>query len=159
MVGPVVIRRVCATGWNRGVRFYVGYPTNPRSIAMHSILIPSLAAALALCSPALAQTATQNAPAGGTGPSSEQGNAAEPGSNSYNLLTIDKLTKDLESAGFTDIRVLADSFVVQAKDKNGNPTVMTLSPSGVFAISEITKNNEKQAKARKSQGPESMQHE
>jgi hypothetical protein len=51
------------------------------------------------------------------------------------------------SAGFTDIRVISDSFVVQAKDKNGDPTVMTLSPSGVFAIAEMTKKSQKEAKA------------
>lgn len=53
--------------------------------------------------------------------------------------------------------------MVQAKDKEGNPTIMTLSPSGVFAISEITKNNQKQAKAgmneNSNEGSGNMQHE
>jgi hypothetical protein len=124
---------------------------------MRSILISPLAAALAIATPAFGQTAAQNPSAGGTGTS--QQNAASPGSSSYNLLTINKLTKDLENAGFTDIRVISDSFVVQAKDKNGNPTVMTLSPSGVFAISEITQNNQKQAKAGTNSSSQPMQHQ
>jgi hypothetical protein len=127
---------------------------------MRSIFLPVLAAALALSTPALAQTESQNEAPGGMEPSTQE-SAAPSSTNSYNLLTIDKLTKDLEKAGFTNIRVLSDSFVVQAKDKNGNPTVMTLSPSGVFAISEITKGNEaKEAKARPGAGSQSqMQHE
>jgi hypothetical protein len=71
-----------------------------------------------------------------------------------NLLTISKLKQDLTKAGFTDIQILADSFVVQAKDKNGNPTVMSLSPGGVFAISELQNNQDKQAKASTGQQTE-----
>jgi hypothetical protein len=58
-----------------------------------------------------------------------------------NILSINKLKQDLQAAGFTNVRILADSFIVQATDKDGNPTVMTLSPSGVFAISELTNNS------------------
>jgi len=69
---------------------------------------------------------------------------SSPDTKADNLITISKLKQDLQKAGFSDIQVLADSFIVQAKDKDGNPTVMSLSPGGVFAISAI---QEKQAKA------------
>ena len=47
------------------------------------------------------------------------------------MLTIHKLKDDLEKAGFKDVKILQDLFVVQATDKDGNPTIMSLSPSGV----------------------------
>ncbi len=61
------------------------------------------------------------------------------------MLSINRLKHDLEKAGFTDVNILQDSFVVQAKDKEGNPTILSLSPSGVVAISEL--NQQRQAKA------------
>ena len=122
---------------------------------MRSIVIPVLAAALAASCPAFAQNTS-------SGNASEQGNlSSSAGKNA--VLSINKLKQDLQKAGFSDVRVIADLFVVQAKDKEGNPTIMTLSPSGVFAISEITKNNQKQAKAGmnedSNEGSGNMQHE
>lgn len=42
-----------------------------------------------------------------------------------------KIRQDLASAGFTDVKVVAESFVVQAKTKDGNPVVMTIGPHGM----------------------------
>ncbi len=87
-------------------------------------------------------------------PGQQQGNQSQLNT----ILTISKLKEDLQKAGFTDIKIISDSFVVQAKDKDGNPTVMTLSPNGVFAISEITGGQGKQAKAG-SGSQTGMQHQ
>ncbi len=38
------------------------------------------------------------------------------------------LTQMLRKSGYTDIRVAPSSFVVRAKDDNGNPVVMSISP-------------------------------
>ncbi len=127
---------------------------------MKSLIVPVLAAAFALSGPALAQTQNgntqnenaQNAPAAGS--MSARGSNDQSPENT--VLSVNKIKQDLQKAGFTDVRILADLFVVQAKDKDGNPTVMTLSPSGVFAISEITKGNERQARAGAAQ-PQSKQ--
>ena len=121
---------------------------------MKTSVFCALAASLALCAPALAQTQNNNAmqtspeTQAAAGPSE---NTPASQSHANALLTIGKLKQDLQKAGFTDVKVIADSFVVEAKDKQGNPTIMTLSPGGVFAISEINKaNQEKQAKANPS---------
>ena len=116
---------------------------------MKSIILPALAAALALATPALAQApagATAQTPPAATEQPARQEGSTSPLHNS-NLLTINKLKQDLQKAGFSDIQIIANSFVVQAKDKDGNPTIMSLSPSGVFAISALQSNQEKQAKA------------
>ena len=108
---------------------------------MGSLLATSLAAALALPSSAIAQKAHELAPAGGAGKAVEQQQGKEV--SSYDLDTINRLTKGLESEGYSDFRVISNSFLMQAKDKDGNVTVMAFSPSGVFDII-----GRKQAKAR-----------
>jgi opacity protein-like surface antigen len=42
-----------------------------------------------------------------------------------------KVKQDLQNAGFTDVKVVAESFVVQAKSKDGDPVVMTIGPHGM----------------------------
>jgi hypothetical protein len=76
---------------------------------------------------------------------SQSAQAGQGQNHRENVLTVNKLKQDLENAGFSDVKILADSFVVQAKDKDGNPTVMSLSPGGVVAFSEL--NQQRQTKA------------
>ena len=101
-----------------------------------SLLLPTVTIALVLATPAFAQTAassqqdTQN---------NQNTQNLQSSNHESNALTIRKLKQDLEQAGFTDVKILQDSFVVQATDKEGNPTIMSLSPSGVLAISEISR--------------------
>jgi hypothetical protein len=42
-----------------------------------------------------------------------------------------RLTTDLQHSGFTDVTVLPDSFLVQAKDKTGNPVTIVINPGSV----------------------------
>jgi hypothetical protein len=53
-------------------------------------------------------------------------------------LTIGKLTQDLQKAGFSEVKVLEDAFLVQAKTKDGNPILMTIGPNGLSAL-EVSK--------------------
>jgi hypothetical protein len=47
-----------------------------------------------------------------------------------------KLREDLGKAGFTDIRIMPSSFMVRAKDSQGNPVVMVINPDSVTALTE-----------------------
>jgi len=47
-----------------------------------------------------------------------------------------KLRSDLSKAGFTDITVMATSFLVRAKDSEGNPIMMVINPDSITAITE-----------------------
>jgi sporulation protein YlmC with PRC-barrel domain len=54
------------------------------------------------------------------------------------------LTQMLRKSGYTDIRVASSSFVVRAKDENGNPVVMSISPdqfTEVTAMGDTTGNS------------------
>jgi hypothetical protein len=55
-----------------------------------------------------------------------------------NKAAIESIRKDLQSAGFTDVKVVAESFVVQAKSKDGNPVVMTIGPHGMSVFEAMT---------------------
>jgi hypothetical protein len=45
-----------------------------------------------------------------------------------------RVQSDLQAAGFTDIRIMPESFLVRAKDKSGNPVMMVINPDSVAAV-------------------------
>ena len=53
---------------------------------------------------------------------------------------VQKIEQDLQSAGFKDVKVLAESFVVQAKSKDGDPVLMTIGPHGMSVFEAINNN-------------------
>jgi hypothetical protein len=83
-----------------------------------------------VASPVLAQS--PNSPTSAQNPARSAPNQSvqngEPGSNAA---TAQKIRQDLQSAGFTDVKVVAESFVVQAKSKDGEPVLMTIGPRGM----------------------------
>jgi hypothetical protein len=102
---------------------------------MHKIMFMSaLTLALAVSGPAFAQPATGAAnpapPAAAKSQKADQQSAP----------TIEKLTQDLQKAGFSEVKVLQDAFLVQAKTKDGNPILMTIGPHSMSAL-EFSKVN------------------
>jgi|tagenome__1003787_1003787.scaffolds.fasta_scaffold19722748_1 hypothetical protein len=65
--------------------------------------------------------------------------AENPG-RSQNISAVQQIRKDLQDAGFTDVKVIAESFVVQAKSRDGNPVVMTIGPNGMTAFEAMSSN-------------------
>jgi hypothetical protein len=57
-----------------------------------------------------------------------------------------RLTTNLEESGFTNVKVMPNSFSVQANDKSGNPVKMFITPN---SMAEVTTSN-------KSGNPETM---
>jgi hypothetical protein len=47
----------------------------------------------------------------------------------------------LQKSGFTDIQVVPGSFLIHAKDKDGNPVVMNVSPDSFTEMTEVVGNN------------------
>jgi uncharacterized membrane protein YadS len=48
-----------------------------------------------------------------------------------------QLQKTLEDAGLRDIQVVPHSFLVRAKDQDGNPVLMMINPDAIMAVTEI----------------------
>ena len=55
-----------------------------------------------------------------------------------NMHIAQKLRADLTKAGYTDIAITPSSFFVQAKNSEGNPVTMMISPDSVTALTEAT---------------------
>ena len=102
------------------------------------------ASALALgAAPALAATGTNTpagpsmAPSGITGQSSgESGNTAAM-QNQGTMPSPEiqqRIRHELSQAGFTDIHVMPQSFLVHAKDSAGNPVYMAITPHSLTAL-------------------------
>jgi hypothetical protein len=81
-----------------------------------------LAIAGSLIAPvAMAQTAPSNA------------NAAQEMAASHANLR-QQIANNLKQEGFSDVQVVPDSFLVQAKDKTGNPITMMINPDSVTEV-------------------------
>lgn len=76
---------------------------------------------LALAAPAFAQQSEGENPASGQNPANLR----------------QQVRQNLSAAGFTDIKVMPESFLVRAKDKNGNPVMMIINPDSVTAVTAL----------------------
>ena len=47
-----------------------------------------------------------------------------------------RLRDDLSKAGFTDITIMPSSFLVRAKDSQGNPVMMVINPDSITEVTE-----------------------
>ena len=103
---------------------------NKLEITMRSILLAS-AAVLALSQVALAQ-----------GPNAQNSNNT-PATNqtATNQHLGANLRNMLQKSGYTDIRVAPTSFMVHAKDSDGNSVVMSVSPNSFAEVTDINTNN------------------
>jgi hypothetical protein len=83
--------------------------------------------------------------ASGTSPSTtstQTSEAQNPGQMSQDTGHIRaNLTRDLTQAGYTDIQITPGSFLVHAKDKQGHPIEMMISPNSVFEVTAIPATN------------------
>lgn len=102
---------------------------------MKSLGILVAVAGLGLASPALAQSSTSGtSPATPAAPSASAQPGAGMSAGQNSQAAAQKIKQDLQSAGFKDVNVVAQSFVVQAKTKDGNPVVMTIGPHGMSVL-------------------------
>ncbi len=65
-----------------------------------------------------------------------------------------KLHDDLTKAGFTDITIMPSSFLVRAKDSQGNPVMMVINPDSLTEVTEHTQrpSSTRSAARRRDQG-------
>jgi len=77
--------------------------------------------------------------------SSNSGSATTPATTatSQNGTNVrQQLTNNLQQSGFTNIKVLPDSFLVQATDKSGNPVTMFLGPNSSTEVTTVGSNSQ-----------------
>lgn len=99
---------------------------------MKVLLTTIVAAGLTLSGAALAQTSGTASTAPAAGAAANTSASSNSGSMSQkSLASAQKLQQDLKNAGFKDVNIVAESFVVQAKTKDGDPILMTIGPHGM----------------------------
>jgi hypothetical protein len=96
--------------------------------------------ALCLSLPAMAQQTTQSS---STDSTSTIGSPV-PGMSTSSIRN--HLMQDLEKAGYTDVNIVPASFVAQAKDKQGHPVTMLISPDSFTTITEVPQSPSNSAK-------------
>ena len=84
---------------------------------------------------ALAQGANSNS---GSAPSAATTTSAQPARSGLRQ----QLTTSLQQAGFTNIKVVPDSFLVQANDNSGNPVTMSIGPNSAAEVTTVGSNDQ-----------------
>jgi sporulation protein YlmC with PRC-barrel domain len=106
---------------------------------MKRVVLTSAAVLMGASSWALAETNPPAAPSQTTSAATKTGQS-ETQVNAPSISIRQQLTADLQQAGFTNIKVVADSFLIQATDKSGNPVTMFLRPDSMTIVSETDAN-------------------
>jgi hypothetical protein len=92
------------------------------------VFVSALALALTASGGAFAQPPTSM-------PNASSPSAANPPkAKQQAALTVENLKHDLQKAGFTEVKVLEDAFLIQAKTKDGTPIMLTIGPNGMGAL-------------------------
>jgi hypothetical protein len=48
-----------------------------------------------------------------------------------------RMKSELEQSGFTDVKVMPESFLVRAKDRDGHPVMMIVNPDSLTAVTAL----------------------
>ncbi|HEX2633128.1 MAG TPA: hypothetical protein VHM22_09990 [Bradyrhizobium sp.] len=94
-------------------------------------LLTSAAVLALLTTPVFAQSSN----------SQVQSNSQSAANSGQNIAAAQKIKKDLQDAGFSDVKVVAESFVVQARSKDGDPVLMTIGPHGMSVFEAMNTNS------------------
>ena len=120
---------------------------------MQNLTLAMIGAASLFAVPAFAQSSSKNS-------TSSTGNSNTSASNqqmsSQDLQkSQQKITQDLKSDGYTNVKVVPDSFLVHATNKHNQPVVMIINPDSVFAVTQLSGKNANSANASGTSGQQS----
>jgi hypothetical protein len=120
-------------------------------------MVPA-AICVALAWPALAATTPPSN--GASGSSNGAAISENNGSQASAPRISQKLQRSLTQAGYTDVQIVPESFLINAKDKSGNPVMMMVTPDSMTEVTAVNAPNggasNKQASAAGSTGQSSM---
>ena len=108
--------------------------TNITKLACAFVLAGGLATPALAASPGAANN-DQNTSSQSSMTNDQNGQAGQQQSTNPMHMS-QKLRSDLSKAGFSDITIMPSSFMVRAKDSEGNPIMMVINPDLITAITE-----------------------
>jgi len=78
-----------------------------------------------------------------SGTAEQQANASDNGAANGNqqqgFAAAQQMRQDLQGLGFTDVKIMPESFLIRAKDKQGRSVMMVVNPDSVLAVTAIGK--------------------
>ena len=93
--------------------------------------------AIGLAGPAFAATSTSPAPTPATNSqTNSQSTSNETGTN-----VRQQVQNDLAKAGFTDIKIMPELYLIRAKDTKGNAVMMVINPDSFTEVTAISPKN------------------
>jgi hypothetical protein len=103
--------------------------------AMKKTILVAAAVLTTVSSIALAQTPGSSS---GSAPAATTATSPQTGGSGLRQ----QLTNSLQQSGFTNIKVVPDSFLVQANDKSGNPVTMFIGPNSATEVTTVGSNDQ-----------------
>jgi hypothetical protein len=103
-------------------------------VLVSSLAMPTLAASTNPTTPD-ATNADENA-VNGQSPTKSPKAETDQTDNPADMKMSEKLSSDLAQSGFTEIKIIPESFLVRAKDPQGNPVTMMIHPYQVTRLTE-----------------------
>jgi hypothetical protein len=104
------------------------------SLAAAGMLVSSMALAQTSETSKMGDTSKMGAAQTETGSVAASDNAMVKQTHAQKESLRQDMTQTLQQAGFTNVRVMPDSFLVQAKDKSGHPVAMIINPNSMTEI-------------------------
>jgi hypothetical protein len=101
-------------------------------------MIYKMLLAFGLCGAFALPVATQQPTTPLSTPSPTQSQSQGNGTGQKNADIQQHMTQDLLKAGFTNVEVMPESFLVRAKDKDGLPVMMVINPDSVTAVTAVS---------------------
>jgi hypothetical protein len=104
---------------------------------MQKLMLAAIGAASLFAVPAFAQSSNAHGTTAQTNGTSSSTNSSSNMSHMTLRQVRQKITNDLRTDGYQDVRVIPDSFLVHARNKQGDPVVMIINPDSVFAVTGV----------------------
>ncbi len=100
------------------------------------MIAAGLAAAFAL--PAAAQQSTPSGSSSSSSTSGQQHSGNGPANSQAQITMQQHVKNDLEQAGFKNVQVMPESFLVRATDKEGRPVMMVINPDSITTVTGMS---------------------
>jgi hypothetical protein len=104
-------------------------------LIMSTKLLIATGLSLAFAASAMAQNAAPTQPPSSSAKSSEQQSSTTAGPKTT---AMQQIKQDLETAGFKDVQIMPESFLVRARDKEGRPVMMVINPDSVTSVTQMS---------------------
>lgn len=123
--------------------------SQPSGAAAKEQTEPSASSQQTANSEANAQNSSSTYSASGSSASNNEANNAPSDQVANNQAIPQQIRNKLQNMGFTDVQVVPGSFIVSAKDKDGDPVSMIIGPHSTTLFSVISPDNANNQQAQR----------